>query len=96
MMSKRILALLVCLLMCLSTLLGCSAGIPADAEQKGAYITMYLTDEIYNFDPAYAYTNEEAESIVSLMFTAPVVIAALISMDSQNGTTQLATNSLPF
>lgn len=68
MMSKRILALLVCLLMCLSTLLGCSAGIPADAEQKGAYITMYLTDEVYNFDPAYAYMNEESESIVSLLF----------------------------
>jgi ABC-type oligopeptide transport system substrate-binding subunit len=68
MMSKRILALFVCLLMCLTTLLGCSKGIPADSDMKGAYITMYLTDEVYNFDPAYAYMNEESESIVSLLF----------------------------
>ena len=35
-------------------------------EDKGAYITMYLTNEIYNFDPALAYNNDDAESIVSL------------------------------
>lgn len=65
-MRKRLLALLLCLVMCLTALVGCAQT--KNDKDKGAYITMYLTDEIYNFDPAYAYTNEEAESIVSLMF----------------------------
>ena len=69
MTSKRILALLLCLLMCLTALVGCGGRIKAGSEVKGALITMYLTDEIYNFDPAYAYMNEEAESLISLMFT---------------------------
>jgi ABC-type oligopeptide transport system substrate-binding subunit len=69
MMSKRLLALLLCLLMCVGALAGCSGRIKAGSEVKGSLITMYLTDEIYNFDPAYAYMNEEAESIVSLMFS---------------------------
>ena len=68
MMSKRVIALLLCLLMCMTALLGCSERIKADADVKGAYITMFLTDEVYNFDPALAYMNEEAESIVSLLF----------------------------
>ncbi len=68
-MSKRIVALLLCLLMCVSVLVGCTPRIKFDSDIKGAYITMYLTDEVYNFDPAYAYMNEEAESIVSLMFS---------------------------
>ncbi len=69
MMSKRIAALLLCLLMCMTALIGCSEKITTDDDHKGAYINLYLTDEIYNFDPAYAYLNEEAESIVSLMFS---------------------------
>ncbi len=76
MMSKRVIALLLCLLMCMTALLGCSERIKADADVKGAYITMYLTDEVYNFDPALAYMNEEAESIVSLLF------ARLFSLDA--------------
>ena len=76
MMSKRVIALLLCLLMCMTALLGCSERIKADSEVKGAYMTMFLTDEIYNFDPALAYMNEEAESIVSLLF------ARLFSLDA--------------
>lgn len=68
MKGKRIVALLLCLMMCLSMFVACADGGKEKDEDKGAYITMYLTDEIYNFDPVYAYTNEEAESIVSLMF----------------------------
>lgn len=66
MLSKRITALLLCLVMCVAMLAGCTGSTGDD--DKGAYITMYLTDEIYNFDPVYAYTNEDAESIVSLLF----------------------------
>ena len=77
MMSKRIVALLLCLVMCATALVGCGKRIKADSEVKGAYITMFLTDEVYNFDPAYAYMNEEAESIVSLLF------ARLFSLNSK-------------
>ncbi len=69
MLRKRIIALLLCLVMCLTALIACAQEDKDDEkEDKGAFVTMYLTDEIYNFDPVYAYTNEEAESIVSLMF----------------------------
>lgn len=68
MMGKRIIALLLCLVMCLPMFVACAEEDKDENEDKGAYVTMYLTDEIYNFDPVYAYTNEEAESIVSLMF----------------------------
>ena len=76
MMSKRVIALLLCLLMCMTAMLGCSERIKADADVKGAYITMYLTDEVYNFDPALAYMNEEAESIVSLLFARLFYLSA--------------------
>jgi oligopeptide transport system substrate-binding protein len=75
MLRKRIFALLLCLVICLPTFVAC--GGERDENDKGAYITMYLTDEIYNFDPVYAYTNEEAESIVSLLF------ARLFSLSSK-------------
>ncbi len=65
-MMKRFGALLLCLLMCASAFVGC-AGKKND-DDKGAYITMYLSKQIYNFDPAYAYNDEQAESIVSMLF----------------------------
>jgi len=40
----------------------------------GAYIEMYLADPVYNFDPAYAYGNESALKIVSLLYENLFVI----------------------
>lgn len=37
-------------------------------EDKGQYITAYLTDNVYDLDPAKAYTNEALANVVSLMF----------------------------
>ena len=34
----------------------------------GAFVTMYLTDEVYDLDPAYAFGNESALKLVSLVF----------------------------
>ena len=73
-MMKRLIALLLCLLMCVPMFAGCAIefdekNTKKEDDDKGAYITMYLTDEVYNFDPALAFNNEEAESIVSLLFT---------------------------
>jgi len=62
------LALLLCAVMLVSSLAGCTAK-KADAnEDPGAYITMYLTDDIFDFDPANAYTNTDTLNVVSLMF----------------------------
>ena len=67
-MKKRIISLLLCLAMSVVALAGCAGTIEADSEYKGQQITMYLTENIYNLDPAYAYQNEISRSIVSLIF----------------------------
>ncbi len=64
-MSKRIFALALCFVMLLPCLFSCASN---GEEDPGAYITMYLTDEIYDFDPAKAYYNSGTINIVSMMF----------------------------
>ena len=54
-MTKRIFALLLCAATLLSTLVGCAEK---DEDYKGQYITTYLTDDVYDLDPAHAYNNE--------------------------------------
>ncbi len=66
-MSKRIIALLLCALMLIPSLLLTSCS-KKDEDDVGAYITMYLTDDIFDFDPANAYYNKDALNVVSLMF----------------------------
>ena len=51
--------------MLLCTFVGCAEK---DEGDMGAYIYMYLADPVYNFDPAYAYGNESALKIVSLLY----------------------------
>ena len=75
-MIKRIAALMLCALMVLSCFVSC--GNTIDSDNPGAYISMYLTDEVYDFDPANAYNNESALRVVSLLF------APLFSLD-ENG-----------
>jgi len=75
-MTKRLLALLLCLVMLISCLASCGnepddPNATEDEEEnvdKGAYIKMYLADEVFDFDPMYAYNNESAAKIVSLMY----------------------------
>ena len=67
-MKKRIIALLLVLVSAVAVLSGCAGSIDADSEYKGQQITMYLTENIYNLDPAEAYTNEASRSIVNLLF----------------------------
>lgn len=66
-MSKRIISLLLCAVMLVSCLISCSDK-SDDENDLGAYITMYLTDEIYDFDPANAYYNTDTLNVVSLMY----------------------------
>ena len=63
---KRSIAVLLCLLTLVSVFAGCSSKV--DADNPGAYIYMYLSDPVYNFDPAYAYSNDSALKVVSLLF----------------------------
>lgn len=69
-MIKRILSLILCMLMVVAVFAGCSK----DENDLGAYINMYLTDQIYDLDPAYAYGNDSALKIVSLVFDNLFVI----------------------
>ncbi len=64
-MSKRILALLLCAVMLVPCFSGCAKK---DEDDLGAYITMYLTDDVYDFDPANSYYNTDATNVVGLMF----------------------------
>lgn len=66
-MMKKIISLLLCLVMLATVFVGCAKK-NVDENDKGAYIYMYLSDMVYNFDPAHAYGNEAALKIVSLMF----------------------------
>ncbi len=66
-MMKRVMALILCLLMCVSavSLVSCSKK---DEDYKGEYIIMYLTENIYDLDPANAYYNESTRNVVSMLF----------------------------
>ena len=67
-MKKRIIALLLCLAAIATVLASCSGSIDADSEYKGQQIVMYLSENIYDLDPANAYTNEAMRAVVSLLF----------------------------
>ncbi len=62
---KKLFALLLCLSMLVCVFAGCSG---ATEEDPGAYITMYMSDKIYNLDPAYAYGNESSLKVISLLY----------------------------
>ena len=64
-MMKRVVALALCLLMIVPAFASCAKK---DEDDKGAYISMYLTEQVYDLDPAYAYNNESALRVVSLVF----------------------------
>ena len=64
-MAKKLLALVLCLVMLASALVGCAKR---DEDYKGAYINMYLTDMVYDLDPAHAYENESNLRVISLIF----------------------------
>ncbi len=64
-MTKRILAIILCFSLLCPALFGCAKK---DENDNGAYITMYLTDDIYDFDPANAYYNSDAINVLGMMY----------------------------
>ena len=67
-MAKRIIALTLCLFTLIAAFASCAGSIDPTSEYKGEQITMYLSETIYDLDPARAYKNESTKSIVSLLF----------------------------
>ncbi len=65
-MIKRITAFVLCVLMLLPCLVSCGSELKED--ERGSYITMYVADRVYDYDPANAYENDSALKIVSLLF----------------------------
>ena len=64
-MKTRVLALLLCLV----TLALCFTACAKDANDKGAFIRMYLAEPIYDFDPLEAYDNSNNMQIIGLLFS---------------------------
>ncbi len=60
---KKIMLLLLCAVFCL-TCVSCSGD-----EKEGAEVAVYLSTPIYNFDPAYAYTDEATAQVLRLLYT---------------------------
>ena len=67
-MKKRIIALLLCIASLVTVLAGCAKGIDPTSEYKGQQIAMYLSETIYDLDPANAYVNESTKDVVALLF----------------------------
>ncbi len=63
-MSKKIIALVLCLALAVPFLSACKK----DENYVGPIVNMYLSEMIYDFDPLYAYNNESALKVVSLLF----------------------------
>ncbi len=70
-MTKRIFALLLCVTMLVGTLVGCSSR---DYGETGQSITVYLTNNVYDLDPANAYKNDALADVVGLMFDTLFVL----------------------
>lgn len=64
-MMKRAIALLLCLLMLLPCIVACAN----DPQDKGAFIRMYLSEPIYDFDPLQAFENSQNLQVVNLLFS---------------------------
>lgn len=62
---KKTLAILLCAIMLVGVLVGCTS---IKGDNKGAEINMYFGSEIYNLDPAVAYTDANAAKILGLIY----------------------------
>ncbi len=71
---KKTLSLLLVLLMLASVLVSCGGNIPPDAEIKGAQITLYLANEIRDFDPGKVVLDDDAADVMNLVYSGLVSI----------------------
>lgn len=61
---------LVGLVLCIAMLAAgfCFVGCSDNGDSAGAYINMYLSNEVYNFDPAYAHLDSSAMKLIPLLY----------------------------
>lgn len=78
---------MMALLMLVLALAACGSTEEEEEVDRGAYISMYLADEVYDFDPANAYNNASALKIVSLLY------APLFSLDADGNVKKELVNS---
>lgn len=64
-MKKKVLSLLLAALMLMTTLASCTT---LEEDDKGAIIDMYLTTEVFDFDPQLSMTDDAQLKYMSLMF----------------------------
>ncbi|MBO4216937.1 MAG: peptide ABC transporter substrate-binding protein [Clostridia bacterium] len=62
---KKTLAILLCVIMLTGVLVGCTS---IKGDNKGAEINVYFGSEIYNLDPAVAYTDANAAKVLGLIY----------------------------
>lgn len=62
---KRIICLALCAVMLCGVLSACST---IKGDNKGAIIELYLGEELFNFDPALAYTDDTMVKVLSVMY----------------------------
>ena len=67
-MTKRITALLLSIICCLGLLTACYDSNIDGEIIKGAEITLYLSEPVYDLDPALCYNNDSALQIAGLIF----------------------------
>ena len=67
---KKIISLLLAALMLAAVLSGCTTlkKLEDGTYDRGAVIEMYLSEEVYNFDPQIAVTDENMLKVTSLLF----------------------------
>lgn len=65
---KKILCLLLSLVLIGAGAVSCAQSTDEDSTDKGSIIPVYLTTEIYDFDPATAYTDEAAAKILGMIY----------------------------
>jgi hypothetical protein len=62
---KKLLCLILAAIVVCTSFAACST---LEKGDKGAIITMYLADEIYDYDPAVGFTDTATAKFLSLMF----------------------------
>lgn len=68
---KKLLSLILAAVVVCTSLASCST---LAKDDKGAVVTMYLAEEIYDFDPAIGFTDTATAKILSLVFEGLTVL----------------------
>lgn len=63
---KKLISLLLLAAMLVTMLASC--GSTLEGDEKGAIINMYIANEIINYDPAIAYTDDSAVKVLGLVY----------------------------